>query len=84
MAWQDETQHKNRRWHFVDKGSLWGQHASLITRIPWAPTGTLLEHWCTIYWAPNTRELNKIYFNVTSPMRLEPVKPPDTFVALTV
>ena len=83
MAWQDETQHKNRRWHFVDKGSLWGQHASLITRIPWAPNGTLLEYWCTIYWAPNTRELNKIYFNVTSPMRLEPVKPPNTFVALT-
>ena len=49
-----------------------GQHASLITRVPWVPKGTLLEYSCEILRNnSNLPEKNTFYFEVFSPIRLE-------------
>ena len=48
VAWQDKELHKHQQGRFEQVGFTWGEHASLISRVPWAPNGTLLEYSCEI------------------------------------
>jgi len=81
VAWQVKKRKPTQKGFGTIQGYEWGQHASLITRIPKVSDNTLLEYACLVLRSDNTGRRAMMYFKVRS--KGPPTRPPNTFVALT-